>query len=387
MFKLKSLDYTLIAVVILLSVIGVFMIYATTNAPSIPGFVRRIYGDRWVRQLIHILSGLFVLLFFSLIDLKWIGKYYLYIYGLMILLLIATLVIGVDDATQTARWIRIPMPFGIRLSMQPSEFSKIFIIIFLAKFLEVKKDVFNKPRYLLLLISLILLPVILVQIQPSLSASLVILFIALVIVFMAGIKRRTILIIFAFIFPLLVLLLLDINRSEPRFITFFLADYQWERIYATLINPQLSTDAFLQTEGSLRAIRNGGLFGTGFLNNSYVILGFNDFVFSAVAEQFGFIGGLFTLGLIGFIIVKCLKAARHAESTFEKLIASGVAGMLIFEAFVNTGVALAILPNTGMPFPFVSYGGSMIWSHMMAVGFVINISQKGEKHEYCINST
>ena len=363
------------------------MIYSAINAPAIPISIRRVFGDRWVRQLVHVFSGVFVLLFFSLIDIKWITKYYLYIYAFMVLLLIVALIIGVDDATQTARWIRIHLPFGIRLSMQPSEFSKIFIIIFLAKFLEVKKDVFNKPKWLLVLFALILLPVILVQIQPSLSASLVILFISLVIVFMAGIKRKTILIIFAFIFPLLVLLLLDINRSEPRFITFFLADYQWERIYATLINPQPGTDAFRQTEGSLRAIQNGGLLGTGFLNNSYVILGFNDFVFSVVAEQFGFIGSLFTLGLIGFIITKCLMAARRAASISEKLIASGVAAMLIFETFVNTGVALAILPNTGMPFPFVSYGGSMIWSHMMAMGLVLNISQKGEKHEYCINST
>ena len=348
------------------------MIYSTTIAASMPELIRHRFGNLWINQFIHVLTGLFVLLFFSIINLKWLSKYYLYIYLFMILLIFIAIATGVDDATQTARWIRGSL-FGIRLSMQPSEFSKVFIIIFLAKFLE--KD-FNNPKKLLILAVLVLLPVVLIWSQPSLSASLVILFISLVIVFIAGLKRSTILIIFAFILPLIMLLLLDINSDEPKIITFLLADYQWERVYSTLLNPQPGTDAFRQTEGSIRAIQNGGLLGVGFLNNSYVIFGFNDFVFSAVAEQFGFIGSIFTLGLIGFIIVKCLNIAGCAKSRFEKLIASGVAGMLIFETFVNTGVALGILPNTGMPFPFLSYGGSMIWSHMMAIGLVINIKRR-----------
>jgi len=165
---------------------------------------------------------------------------------------------------------------------------------------------------------------------------------------------------------------LDMQRQEHLFITRILADWQWQRI-ATMLDPIPGSDAFRQTEGSLFAIGSGGLTGRGFLNNSYVILGQNDFIFSVVAEQFGFVGATVLLAVVAFMIMRCIRIALRAQDMEGRLIAAGVAGMLIFETFFHVGVVTNLLPNTGVPFPFMSYGGSMIWVHMIAMGIVLNI--------------
>jgi len=135
----------------------------------------------------------------------------------------------------------------------------------------------------------------------------------------------------------------------------------------------LGCDHFMQTQQSLYAISSGGLTGQGFLNNSHVIHGHNDFVFSIVANQFGFAGAAMLLAVITLVIVRCIFIALRAADMEGRLIAAGVAGMLIFETFVHVGVTTNFLPNTGMPFPFLSFGGSMIWVHMMAIGVVLNV--------------
>jgi rod shape determining protein RodA len=139
------------------------------------------------------------------------------------------------------------------------------------------------------------------------------------------------------------------------------------------MNPIVGSDAFRQTHGSLYAISTGGLTGRGFMQNPYIILGHNDFIFSVVASQFGFAGAMALLASVLFIIARCILIALRAVDTEGRLIASGVAGMLIVETFFHVGVATNLLPNTGMPFPFLSYGGSMIWVHMIAIGIVLNV--------------
>jgi len=141
----------------------------------------------------------------------------------------------------------------------------------------------------------------------------------------------------------------------------------------------LGCDHFRQTQQSLYAISTGGLTGSGFLNNVHVIHGHNDFVFSLVANQFGFAGAAVLLGVTTLIIARCIIIGLKAEDMEGRLIATGVAGMLIFETFVHVGVTTNLLPNTGMPFPFLSFGGSMIWVHMMAIGVVLNVGLPRER--------
>ncbi|MCL2388575.1 MAG: FtsW/RodA/SpoVE family cell cycle protein [Defluviitaleaceae bacterium] len=366
-------DYLLALAVIGLGVFGVVMIHSSVFADSVPGWIQVRDAGLWPRQRFFIISGSLLMIAFSLIDYHYITRFYLYIYGFMVLLLLAVLFIGADDHTGVARWIWIPMPFIGRLSMQPSEFAKIFMTVFLAKFLDVHREQFNKPLWLALVLILIALPVGLVILQPSLSASMVVLSVCLTVLFIGGLYYRTILVGIGVLAPIIAVIWFDLQRNVPLIATHLLNDWQWRRIESFLRPEYANPDAIRQTQGSLYAIGTGGLTGRGFMNNPYVILGHNDFIFSVTASQFGFVGSAVLLGVVAFVIARCIMIAFKAVDVEGKLIASGVAGMLIFETFFHVGVATDLLPNTGMPFPFLSYGGSMIWVHMIAMGMVLNV--------------
>jgi len=377
----RGYDYLLAVVVILVGVFGVVMVYASAHEGvlGIPRSTINMFGGAWMRQRAYIISGVVIMVLISLIDYRRVTRFYWYIYGLMIVLLVVVMLYGETDGTNVARWIWIRLPGRNAISMQPSEFAKIFMILFLAKFLSVNKDSFNRVLWLGPVLLLIVVPVLLVTLQPSLSASLVVLFISLTVLFVAGLYYRTIIVGIGLFSPLAVLLWLDMQRIQPLFLTHLLGNFQWRRIETWRISvfgdiaQVLGRDEFMQTQQSLYAISSGGLTGKGFLNNTWVIHGHNDFIFSVVAEQFGFVGAATLLGAIAFIIVRCILIALRAVDMEGRLIAAGVAGMLIFETFVHVSVATNLLPNTGMPFPFMSFGGSMIWVHMIAMGFVLNI--------------
>lgn len=370
---LRSFDYLLVIAVVAVSVFGVVMIFAATNT----GFSTKL-ASLYSGQRLYVITGVVLMLVFSVIDYHTITRFFIPIYIFALLLLVLVLVIGADSATGTARWIFIPVPGRDDVSIQPSEFSKVFMILFLAKLIEVKKDSFNHMLILGLILVSILLPVFLIQLQPSLSASLVIVAASLVVLFTGGLYYRTILVGLAVVLPVGLATWFDIRRETPIFVTRILSEYQWGRIQ-TFLHPELDPDKYYQVQSSLFAIGSGGLYGKGFLKNGYVPNGHNDFIFSVIAEQFGFVGCAVVLGVMAFIIAKCIFAALHAYDLQGRLIAAGVAGMLLFETFVNVGVVTELLPNTGMPFPFLSYGGSTMWVHMIAAGLVLNVSIPREK--------
>jgi rod shape determining protein RodA len=155
-------------------------------------------------------------------------------------------------------------------------------------------------------------------------------------------------------------------------VNIILGHYQVGRI-ETFLKPDVKADDFFQVNNSLLAICGGQLTGKGLYNGSYVPYGINDFIFSLIGEELGFIGCTATIGAIFIIISKCLIIAHKAPDLLGKLIASGVAGLFAFEVFVNVGVVTSIIPNTGMPFPFLSSGGSALWVNMACVGLVLNV--------------
>jgi len=369
----KAYDYLLALAVIGLCVFGVVMIYAATNAELIPQFIVGRDGNLWTRQRMFIISGAVLMVAFSMIDYHLITRFYLYIYGLMLVLLVIVMVIGADDHTGVARWLWIPVPFVGFLSMQPSEFAKIFMTLFLARFLTLFHERFNRPLWFLAVLAMIALPVMLVFVQPSFSASMVVLSISLVVLFVGGLYWRTILVTFGILAPMAVVIWFDLQRQSPIILSRILGEFQWRRIESFLRPDMADRWARYQTDRSLYAIGSGGLTGRGFMENPYVILGHNDFVFSVAASQFGFVGAVILLAVTAFVIARCIRIALKAADMEGRLIAAGVAGMLIFETFFHVGVATDLLPNTGMPFPFLSYGGSMIWVHMIAIGIVLNV--------------
>jgi len=370
---LKSYDYLLAALVVGIGIFGVVMIYsAAVNDPGV--------GDVWRQQRFFIITGAVLMIGFSILDYRLIGKMYLVIYGFLMAMLVALVIIGPDPITNTARWLPIPIPGVGRISLQPSEFAKIFMIIFLAKLLDIKQHVFNRVLWLGLVLATIGVPVAMVALQPSMSAALVILFASITVLFVAGLKFRYIIIAVTVIVPIALILWFDLQRENPLFLYRIFREYQVLRV-RTLIYPDCA-DAARQVEQSIRAIANGGLRGTGFMSHtSPLIFAHNDLIFSVVAEQFGFVGGAAVIGVILLIVIKCCLIAVRAVDLQGRLIAAGVAGMLVFETFVHVGVVTGLTPATGMPFPFLSYGGSMIWVHMIAIGIVLNVGLKRDVNE------
>ncbi|MDR3239420.1 MAG: FtsW/RodA/SpoVE family cell cycle protein [Clostridiales bacterium] len=352
----RSFDFTLLILVCGFAAFGIVMV-GTVSAGAFAG------------QRLFYITGIILLIAAALIDYHLIANFYIPIYLLMILLLLILIVIGPDQDTGTARWI----PIG-PVSIQPSEFGKIFMIVFLSKLIDKKKEIFNNVFVLLGILALIVIPVLMVARQPSLSASLVIVALSICILFGAQIKFRYIAGGLALAAMAAAFLYWDWQNPEHLVIDKILGPYQMKRII-TFSNPDaVDDDASFQIKQSLQAIGSGMLGGKGLRKGAFFIpAATNDFIFSALAEKLGFIGCAAVLAAIFLIITKCILIANRATDTLGRLIAIGVAGMLAFEVVVNVGVATAILPNTGMPFPFLSSGGSAMWVHMAAIGLVLNV--------------
>jgi rod shape determining protein RodA len=371
--RLKSFDYLLTLAVLALSVFGIFMVYAGTHAPGTP----ERFGDVYQDQILFVISGAVLMLALAFIDYQFIGKFYILIYAVCVLLLLAVRFFGSDDPDSIVRWLLIPLP-GRVISIQPSEFAKLFMIIVLARFIDKHKESFNHILMLLVIMAGIAVPFALIVIQPSLSASVVVLAVSLLVVFTGGLYYRTIFIALLIAVPLAVFGWMDMQREDPLIIDRILTADQLERL-TTFQNPEPGSDKMRQLEGSLYSIGSGGMYGKGFGNNTYIIYGYNDFVFSTAAEQFGFAGSMCILGVVALVIVKCVLIALRAYDLQGRLIAAGVAGMLLIETFMHVGIGTGMLPVTGVVFPFLSAGGSITWVHMAAIGFVLNIAQPREK--------
>lgn len=364
-------DFPLFIAVCIISAFGVICIASATHV-NLGESASTFYS-----QIIWFIIGIGLLFFTTFVDYKSLSRFHFIFYGINILLLILVLLVG-TNVNGATRWIRIG-PIGI----QPSEFSKLILLFCLAKIIDKKKESINNINVLLFLIAYTMIPIILIQKQPSLSASLVILAIFLILVFCAGLSYKYILSALAVIIPLGTALVIDILREPHIWVDKILGTYQINRILAFL-DPSSDPDTYYQTMKSINAIGSGQLQGKGLFEGtlnqlSYLPEPHNDFIFSVIGEEFGFIGCIFVLTVLLFIIFRCVIIALSARDTFSQLIATGVAGMIAFQTFVNIGVATGILPNTGMSLPFVSYGGSSMWTNMVAIGLVLNIGRQRSK--------
>lgn len=363
--KLRNLDKWLIAAVCVLTVFGIICIGSAlhVNLGEDP--------SSYYSQMMFFASGIVIMLAVALLDLDYFSRFDVLLYLFNILLLVAVILVG-SSSNNVVRWIRIG---PVRL--QPSEFSKVILIFCMANFIDKKKDSINNISVLVRLCLLVLVPVALVFVQPALSASLVILFIFCIQMFSAEMDYKLIGKVLLVVVPIAAVVILDSIREDPIFIDKILRPYMITRI-KDLVVQDPGSDTYYQTLKSISAISSGQLTGKGLYQGTLNQLSYlpepqNDFIFSVIGEEFGFIGCLFVLALLFFIILRCILIAMEAREMKERLIAAGVAGMLIFQTFVNVGVATGIMPNTGMSLPFVSYGGSSLWTNMAAIGLVLNI--------------
>ncbi len=361
-YDLKLYNISLILTIILLSSIGAFLIRLVQTENE----------DLFKKQILGVGLGILIMIVVSIIDYHFICEFYIILYIINLGLLIAVKLVG-TEINYSQRWLDLKFTL-----IQPSEFSKVIMILFLAKFFTLLKNKMNKFYVLLLSGFLMAIPTFLILIQTNLSTSIVLMFIFVIMIFSAGLSYKIILPILILGIPTIMGLFWYVQQDYQVILT----DYQQTRVLSFL-NPDLETaaDTMYQQDNSIQVIGSGKLTGKlltegvdAIQSDTFVPISESDFIFSVIGEALGFIGGCVIIILFAMLIFKCLMIARNSLDYMGMLIAIGVASLFMFQVFVNIGVATAILPNTGLPLPFVSYGLSSLLSNMIASGLVLNIS-------------
>lgn len=367
-YDFRRFDYILVVIVMLLAIIGVVMIGSATRINSLDGtdVVRN-------KQIVGLVTGSILMIFFTFFDYKWLGKLAGPIFLTNIGLLGAVLLVGVD-ANNATRWIKIG---GFQL--QPSEFSKIFAVLVLASFYDRFKDHINNIYVVVGSVLLTAVPVLLIFSQPDLSTSMIMLVIFVFMIFTAGISYWYILAVAAVGIPGALWGFQYIQRPDQS----ILAPYQVERIMSLIDPNSVTADALRQTNNSIQAIGSGRIFGKGLYfgkvnQYDYLPEPQTDFIFAIIGEEFGFFGCFVVLLLLFLLTLRIYWIAKDSD-LLGKLIITGVSAVIMYQTFINVGVATGIVPNTGMPLPFISAGVSSLWNNLIGIGIILNISMQRRK--------
>ena len=328
------------------------------------------------RQIQGIMLGLAAMLITALIPYNFILKFYWLIYAFCIAILLAVRFFG-DAVGEASRWFEFG---GIRF--QPSEMAKILLILFYAQFIMKHKDNLNTVRVILACIGLIIPPFYLIFDQPDLSTSILLAVVFCMIMFAAGLQFRIIFGILGVIIPaFLVAIYLVMSGKLP-----FVQSYQLNRINAWRFPEEYANAEAMQSLNSVMAIGSGQLEGKGYKNNEFTSVKNGDFIsetqtdfiFAVIGEEFGFRGSVVVIALITLISLECLSVARKAKDVGGTIIAAGMGVLIAFQGFINIGVATFLLPNTGLPLPFVSYGLTSLVSLFAGIGFVLNVRMQSK---------
>ena len=366
-FLNNPVDFTLVVVILLLLSLGLVMVLSASSPSALSD------GNSYsfcIKQAIFAVAGLGAMLFISKIDYRFYKKYYILAYAISILLLIAVLAIG-KNVNGATRWIYIGTD---ALSVQPSEIVKFLMIIFYAAMLTKNRDRLEKYGKGFWFHLALVLPIIgLLIAEPHLSASIVIIGIISIMMIVAGCKFWHFLAtgVVAGI-PVLTLLIVK-------------APYRLQRV-TTFLDPwkDMRGDGW-QVIQSLYAIGSGGLFGAGLGESKqkylYIPEPHNDFIFSILAEELGFIGCAAVLILFAVFIWRGVLIAMKAPDMFGSLVAIGITAQVAIQVIINIAVVTSSMPATGMPLPFFSYGGSALFILLCEMGVLLNISKAGAKRE------
>lgn len=353
--KVKKFDFTLLVISLVLAVFGLVMIASATR-----GGVKELPSSYFVyRQFLWIVIGYAVFFLLSLINIRKFESFSLLVYLFVNLLLIVVLIAG-SERMGAARWIDLG-PFSI----QPSEFAKVAVLLFLASFFSRIKD--REPGFIELLQSLMLvgLPAALIFIQPDLGTTVVLLASWFAIIFAAGAKPEHMMVF------ILVFLLLFAGAVKLG----LLHEYQLKRL-TVFLNPEtdLTGPGYNIIQAKI-AIGSGGFKGKGLFSGTQSALRFvperqTDFIFSVIGEETGFTGSVLLLLLYFALVSRLFIISSQLSEKTGKLFTFAYAFILVFHILVNVGMNLGIMPVTGIPLPFVSYGGSFFLVNMICLGIV-----------------
>lgn len=360
----RRLDSTLLLTVLGLGIICLMIIGSATHA-NIAGYPGQY--DFIAKQGLFLVIGVAVIVAMMKYDYKVLYKWAPGLFILNAILLLIVKFAG-TSALGAQRWIQIG-PF----TLQPSEFAKLFMIICLARFLSGRKQEYKSWKSLLPVVGLIALPTALIFIQPDLGTSLVFGAITFGMLYICGLRMK--LVKQAFVGMIVVF---------PILWFFVLHEYQKMRLMV-LINPNVDPyGSGYHVIQSKISIGSGGFIGQGLFSGTQSQLNFlpenhTDFIFSVIGEELGFVGAIFVLFLYFLLLYRTLVIAKSSEDPFGSLLACGIFSMWLFQVFINVGMTIGIMPVTGIPLPFMSYGGSALLMNLLCVGILMNIYLRRKK--------
>lgn len=357
-YNFRKFDIILLALTISIGIMGVKFVGSANNS----------YMDRQKMGLILGLALMFVLTFISY---SFILRFYWFIYAFSLVMLVLVRFYG-DSGGGAARWFE----FG-GLRFQPSELVKILLILFYAQFIMKHEDNFNSIRFVCLCTGLVIPIVFLIYKQPDLSTSIMVLVIFASVMFIGGLNLRFIIGVLIITVPSIIFAVSYFIRDDVD----ILDTYQKNRILAWLHPEQYATTEAYQTLNAITAIGSGQLSGKGLNNNviasvkngNFISEAQTDMIFAVIGEETGFIGGVTVLLLILLIVLECVRIALSAKDLAGSIIAGGMGCLIGFQTFINIGVVTGLLPNTGLPLPFISYGLTSLVSILIGMGIVMNV--------------
>lgn len=359
----RNFDFLLLGAVVLASAFGAMMIHS-----AIAGNLDLAGYD--VRQIYFALAGVAVIVLLASIDYRYWLSIYLPIYVVMMLFLMSLSGLG-QAAFGAQRWFQVGVLF-----VQPTEFAKIVVILILARYFEKSQNDPRDLKWLAKSLAWVWGLVIWILLQPNLSNVIVTMVIWAGMVWMNGIGVKQ-------------LIWLGLAIILLAFIAFpFLQSYQQARVLNFLFpDPNARHGAVYNVQQALIAIGSGGLFGKGYGHGTQTQLRFlkvrhTDFIFSATAEEFGIVGAIIIILIEAFIIWRCIRAAQKARDISGAMIALGVALLLFFQGAANIAVNLNLIPVSGLPLPFISYGGSGLMALMIGIGLVESVVMRHKELDF-----
>lgn len=357
----KNIEWMILICVFLLIIIGCVSLYSATLNSG---------GEELKKQLVWLAVSIPIMIITIFIDYEAIAKISPYIYGTMIILLICVLFTNpVNGATS---WFNIGPA-----SIQPAEFAKIFVVVLVAYMIsqiqKKGKEEISKPSKLLLIIITAAIPITLIILQPDYGTAVAFIVAVIFMLFVAGIDKKYIIgaIIIAIVaVPLLYLFVLP-GHAKSRIDVFLNPELDARGIGYNIIQSKL-------------AIGSGQFLGMGFTKGNQTQLGFlypktTDFIFSVIGEEFGFVIAALVIILYVILITRSIYIAKTAKDDLGSYIAIGIAGIFLFHMIENIGMTMGLLPITGVPLPFVSYGGSSLLTNLILIGLLLNISGRRKR--------
>jgi rod shape determining protein RodA len=358
---LRQMDWLLIVVVSALSAIGVLLVWSATQ-PSLraAGANPHTYMKK---QLLWVVMGLILMFAVSFVDSRRLRSWTPFVYGATVLGLLA--VFATHAVNGAHAWINLPGGFQV----EPSEFAKIALVLALATvFTQSRWRGTPGPRSVLLALACAAPLLALVVKEPALGVALVLAAVTATMIVLSGTKLR------------IIAALAAIVGGAAALVggTHLLKSYQLTR-FTSFLHPSadLAGAGYNAAQAKI-AVGSGGMFGTGLFHGSIVAGNYvpsqqTDFIFTVAGEELGFVGTITIVVLLSIVIVRAIRIAARADDLFGVLIASGVAIWFAFQSFVNIGMTIGIMPITGLPLPFVSYGGSAIFADMIAIGMLQSV--------------